>query len=570
MNRMSRLFRKIRSSTYGAAMVEYGFILVMIVIGAIASVAVFGSNVTTYFTGAANVLSDVEGARDAGSGEVRFVYGDPVVPAQPVDVFGHIGSGCDILLGTDYPDVLQMDGVYECVYGLSGADNITGTGSDEIFVPGPGDDIVSGGNGADTYSYTLGDGIDFITENGSDGASDTLNVPFINLADISGRRENEAVVLEMPDGGEIWLMGVLENFEYDGHLEQSIFADVTLADAGAFRDMLVEKQKAGGSVHGTKLAEDYFHTAAVDGTYTIRDDHYLSNLSDMGTFTFTDQSASDVSFSLLSDDSLVMRTADGDTITVLEQDEIQQREGINSVVFQVGGVTLDRVGIRSKAFDDQKPSGSVRASRYTEVMFHDMTVDGSYTVSNNHYLTDPLEVFEIRNALISDVEFFFTGSNSQTDFQMRFNDGDVVTILDGFDRLNLQEGIIGVEFVTQGVTMLAGDIITKVQDDQRGTGYIRGLDGNETFKYLASDVNLTYYAGYELDFDVLDMEDYVLSETTFSRSGNDLVMDLITGQRLILKSQFNGREGFEEFRFDNGMGGISVLSEADMDTLSSS
>lgn len=566
---MNKLIR----NSKGASLVEYGFVLVAIVIGAIATVSAFGVNVSTYFSGSVEAIENPGVLQ--GEAELVIVYEDPVAIVIPPDIYGHRGGGGNFLYGTPFADVLTNDGSYDGIYGLASDDFINGTSRAEFFVGGPGDDLIAGGMGTDTYSWSVGDGNDIINEmGGSDSQIDILNMPTVNFSEMSARANGDTLELVMPSGETVSLLGYFGTFDFEAHFEQAVFADRTISSASEFRSAMADLQKASGTVRGTKMDENFTHNAQIDGSYRIVDNHYLARVATRGTFTFTDLTQDEVMFMIESDDDFRMTTPDGDRITVDDQESISDDEGLHEVVFQDGSggtVTLDRAAMRNKAIDDSKSTGTVYASRYSDYLFHDMTADASYRLYNNHYLRGPLEEFVIINATPDDVDFFFSGTNSQTELRMYFDDGDIVYFNNAYNQLNPYEGISGVRFLmdvndpNDDIVYDTYGVVTKVQEDQFPTGYIRGYDGSENFTYRPGDRNLRYYPGYANDTDQLFLTDYDVNTVTFTRpSGGDLRMAFPTGQVLIIDSQFYSNQGFERFFFNDGAGNTIQLNEADM------
>lgn len=71
----------------------------------------------------------------------------------------YAGAGDDYIVGGEGNDL---------IYGEDGDDNIRGSSGDDIIIGGKGDDTLSGGNGSDTYIFSKGDGVDSISDDGTD------------------------------------------------------------------------------------------------------------------------------------------------------------------------------------------------------------------------------------------------------------------------------------------------------------------------------------------------------------------------------------------------------------------
>lgn len=546
----------------GASMVEYGLILAAVAFVSVTSVVVFGQNVSTYFSKSAEYLEDPEGF---SSGEITFVYADPVPLVIPEDIFGH-GPG-NYLYGTPYSDFLENDGSYDGIYGLATSDIMRGNSNSEIFVGGLGDDRISGYKGADTYSYARGDGIDIIDERGGDSSTDTLQFLDVNSTDVTGTRQEQNLIMDFGQGDGMVIQGYFENFEYDAHFERVEFADKTLTSVQEFRDFVADIQKSSGIVKGTKQNENYTHTVATDGSYSLDDDHYLAPVG-LGTFTFTDANVDDVIIRRVPGGSdYEMTTSDGDIIRVIQFDYVNaNRKGFSSLVFQ--DATLDQYDIRSKAFQDQQAAGtsSFVASSFEERLVHDMLEDGSYTFKNDNYSGVTLERFEIENANVSDLTLEFMGGlSSVTDFKITFSDGDEV-IIDGAFYISYptwqRRGISAIDVLgdpstsADDVALELEDIVAKVHADQKPTGFVRGLNGPETFVYNLGDPNVSYYAGYGNHTDIVDLTDFAQSDvSSYSRErySRDLRIEFTNGQVLVIQNQTFSTGRVEELHFSDGV-----------------
>jgi Flp pilus assembly pilin Flp len=570
---MKKSFSKNRD---GGTLPEYAILLALIMLVAIATVAVFGRNISTYFTVTAQKLEDPY----SGGTSYRFVHGNPVSEGRPAnDPFGHNPSDGNFLYGTEYNDFLRTDGLYDGVYGLAGADIIEGSSASEIFVSGTGTDWVKGRGGADTYSYAPGDGTLYIDESGGDASADILNMPMTAMSSLAGARSGDDLHLNLDDGGRIVIQHWFQNFRYEPQLDGANFSDTTISTREGFRDFAVNAQKSSGNVYGTKLVENYSHTVATDGSYTIHEDHYLAQTG-RDQLTFTDISPDHAKFKNINatGKSDLVITAGQDVITIRNQNAPRQEKGVSQITFEgdaeTGPVVLDITDIRTKAVNDQKSSGSVLATRYTERLVHNAATDGSYTLDNDHYLGDPLETFEILNALPDDVKFRQTGSNSGTSFEITFPGSNVVLIEDGFTNPSSSNyrGVKDILFLgdpntsSDDVRMDLDAITVKSIEDQRPSGFIRGSQGSETFVYTPADIDIEYYAGYASDsyVDTLDLRAYNLSETAFSVRYGTMTIDFITGQELAVIYQFSGYRGFERILIGDGSGGTIEMTKAEL------
>ncbi|GGH05244.1 hypothetical protein GCM10007420_22150 [Glycocaulis albus] len=104
---------------------------------------------------------------------------------------GHKFYSIEHIVGTDFNDVITMDG------------------GDNYIQGGKGDDILYGGAGLDTYIYYLGDGNDTIYETENGGGYDTLVMLGMNWADLTitfpahSNGRNAAMLVSVSGGGSV-------------------------------------------------------------------------------------------------------------------------------------------------------------------------------------------------------------------------------------------------------------------------------------------------------------------------------------------------------------------------------
>jgi len=66
--------------------------------------------------------------------------------------------------GTTAADSVVGTSMADSLVGLGGADGFSGYGGDDVLIGGTGNDTLSGGAGSDTYKFSVGDGVDTISE----------------------------------------------------------------------------------------------------------------------------------------------------------------------------------------------------------------------------------------------------------------------------------------------------------------------------------------------------------------------------------------------------------------------
>ena len=132
--------------------------------------------------------------------------GSDLAPGNNADtLFG--GDGNDTILGQDDDDIL---------IGGSGDDRLDGGIDDDTLEGGTGNDVLTGGAGNDTFVYTVGDGLDTITDFnfGNTGAlddGDATNNDFINLsgfydniAELQDDHADDGILNQSNAGSIVW------------------------------------------------------------------------------------------------------------------------------------------------------------------------------------------------------------------------------------------------------------------------------------------------------------------------------------------------------------------------------
>ncbi|MBU1287914.1 MAG: hypothetical protein KJ871_09340 [Alphaproteobacteria bacterium] len=229
----------------------------------------------------------------------------------------------------------------------SGSDTVTGFWSNDLIDAGSGDDILSGGDGADTYVFDAGYGSDIIRESvGNVAYSDDDTLQFgagLSSGDVIFSRSGDDLIVSfsgLPD--QVTIEGQFTSSAYFGSwtdIENFIFADGTTFDALEMQVMLLAQQSTAGddTIEG-------FYTADIiqggAGNDTLKGssggDTYLFNLGD-GNDVIIDKleghlfldgpdtvifgagiARSDVTF-VLDGDDLLVNIVGGDSIRIQDQ-----------------------------------------------------------------------------------------------------------------------------------------------------------------------------------------------------------------------------------------------------------
>jgi Flp pilus assembly pilin Flp len=258
------LIKRLRTSTRGATLVEYGVIVGLLSIASIGSVAATGVEVKCVFERAAyalgadfNATCDLSGAytigeETSGGGSEEEVVNprpDPLVAvARDPSASGVLGpygyNDADFTFGDGADDALAVVDPYFGAYGADGADTLTGTTNGDVLIGGPGDDELDGDIGSDTYAWKTGDGYDSIID---EGDTNELFLADLLLDDViffrSGQSNNPTLVIYSKSGNaaDQALLQVQDQYYSDTRGVQKVsFSDGTTLDANGIRRKMID------------------------------------------------------------------------------------------------------------------------------------------------------------------------------------------------------------------------------------------------------------------------------------------------------------------------------------------
>jgi Ca2+-binding RTX toxin-like protein len=186
-----------------------------------------------------------------------YVFTPEAVPVASLKVTQYASADGDTLVATE--------GVPNTLLGQTGNDDLVGASSDDILIGGPGDDALDGGDGGDRYVFNPGDGIDVISDSGTNGtdtlvfgagiAPDSLSLGADSLLIRIGD-SGDAVYVDGFDANDAMAAGVIEWFE---------FADGTVLSQAQLvgRGFDLYGSVGNDATFGTNLA-DRFHESAGD------------------------------------------------------------------------------------------------------------------------------------------------------------------------------------------------------------------------------------------------------------------------------------------------------------------
>jgi Ca2+-binding RTX toxin-like protein len=115
----------------------------------------------------------------------------------------HGDEGHDSLRGGSGEDRLYGGAGNDEILGGAGHDRLHGDAGDDTLEGGAGDDYLSGGEGNDTYRFNLGDGLDYIRNDGAEADTDIIEFgPGILPEDVLVRGTGRDLLLQILSSGE--------------------------------------------------------------------------------------------------------------------------------------------------------------------------------------------------------------------------------------------------------------------------------------------------------------------------------------------------------------------------------
>ncbi len=415
---------------------------------------------------------------------------------------------------------------------------------------------IIGGIFADTYVHTSGDGSYTIEDDYfSTSVVDKLIFADRTLAEATfGRDASEDLIITLSNGEVVTIHKYFE-LGNDFRIEEISFSDGMVLDAEATRQKAVADQKATGFVKGTHQADSYFH-ALGDGSYTIEDKYFQNTVKDR--LTLVDQTVDDVAFARTAAGDLAITLSNGEVITIRKHFGDTTDYEIEEIVFS-GGTVLDRQAIRDRVVADQKPTGQVEGTRYSENYFYSLG-DGSYTISDPG--ASPLDRLTLTDVIAGDVIFY---KNPTNDLEIVFANGEVLTFAghfaaSGHDLIEIifSDGSAldraAIQAKTDADKILHGPRDYYAQD--KLTGQVTGVYGAEDFVHTLGDgsYTITDRSSGSSIVDRLTFTDQLVSDVSFGRSGFDLVITLSNAEIVTIASHFDASRDYdmEEIAFADG------------------
>ncbi len=427
----------------------------------------------------------------SGSGVEQVVFAD-----------GTIWTHSDIIAAIDDEAYLNVDGTPD-------ADTLIGTGENERFTGGLGDDKLYGKGGSDIYVYASGDGNDYIEENDNSSASvDVLEFTDLNAQDVQlSRFEDDLFVKVLSTGQTIeveWQF--YANPTYYG-LEKIRFADGSEWDRAYIRDNawfrgtdgddtitsfnsddIIFGGKGDDKLYGKGGSDTYIYRLG-DGSDFIDDEDASTTATDL--LKLDGINSTDVEMSRIGVDAIMKILSTGETITFDEQFYNANHFGIDRIEFADGvvwnrDIILDKSWYRGTDGDD-----NISTYGTDDVIFGGKGDDKLYGKGGSdtyiYRLGDGSDFIDDEDGSITATDLLKLEGINSTDVEMSrigvdammkiISTGEVITFDEQFYNAN-HYGIDRIEFA-DGVVWNRDTILEK--------SWFRGTDGNDTIAGSAGD-----------------------------------------------------------------------------------
>lgn len=393
--------------------------------------------------------------------------------------------------------------------------------------------MVTGSNRPENYVHTASiDGSYTIEESRSDRNGDILTFTETYLGDVmftqSGSNGSD-LVMTLPDGDRITIK---DYFFLDTNKVDLVFADGTSPSAEDVEKMTRAYEKKNGNVYTTYQDDYLYHTAALDGSYTISGPGAGTDVLE-----FTDTTFAQSNF-LIRDNGLRITLAGGDVI-FLKDYGFPGSDMIDTFVFQDG--TFSAAQVFDRAASDAKPTGRVEGTYRGDNYRHIMSSDGSYTIGGEIAGTDTLTFSDVSSTA---VRFSVAG----TDLIIALPDGDRITL----EKAAQTYGDVVNTAVFTDAALTEQQMHDRAMHDMKTSGTVVTTTRSDKHVHTSATDGSYTITGSESGTDSMSVPDVDFADTKFYVKGLDLHMVLPDGDKVILVKQAHNRQLIENWTFRDG------------------
>ncbi|MDF0585064.1 calcium-binding protein, partial [Bradyrhizobium yuanmingense] len=420
------------------------------------------------------------------------------------------GGGNDILYGGGGSDYLDGWIGSDFISGGDGKDYVLANEGDDIVIGGKGDDLIYNNNGAgsgnDTYLYAKGDGNDLIVEGGSADA-DVLILTDLTSSEVELSQQADDLLIRIKATNEV------------------------ITVTGHFSNRTGDNNAAGVGLEYIRFADMQWDRAQIHQNAWIRGTDGRDILNGRGTLsdlqlgaTFDAGKGNDVIYSGRSSDTFVYANGDGNDI-IYETDWHAAGSNVNDTL----------------KFTDLN-AANVELTRSGEDLLIKVLATGEVITITSQFNSNETNI----GAGIERIQF--ANGEQWNRFQIQQN--------------AWFRGTDGRDLIDARISRMDDTIEAGKGDDIIYTG-LQGASGNDTFIYSKGDGNDTIYENTWRSFtstetDVLVLKDILSSEVNLTRSGDNLLIQILsTNETITIVGQFGDAtdtpdSGIEYIRFANG------------------
>ncbi|MEM7211591.1 MAG: calcium-binding protein, partial [Pseudomonadota bacterium] len=392
----------------------------------------------------------------------------------------------------------------------------------------------------ETYVHETGEGSYRITDFDFFTGNDRLILSDIAEGAVTLGRVGNDLSVDLGQDEVLTITRFLDGDE-DYGVELIEFQDGTTWDRLRIRNEMVEDLADTGVTTGTDLNETYVHETG-EGSYRITDfDFFVGS----DRLILSDLAESSVSLGRSGTD-LLIDLGQGETLTVTNQLDDDERDGIEIVEFQ-DGTEWDRVRIRNQMVEDLAHTGVTTGTALNETYIHE-TGEGSYRITDYDFFVGNDRL------ILTDVgEGSVTLDRNGTDLLIDLGQGETLMVTNQLDD-DERDGIEVIEF-QDGTEWDRVRIRNELVEDLADTGEAIGTQLNETYVHETGEGS---YRITDYDFfvgaDRLILTDVAENSVTLGRNGLDLTIDLGQGETLTITGQLDDDEhnGIEFIEFQDG------------------
>ena len=458
------------------------------------------------------------------------------------------GTGANDISGLSGNDVLFGHGGSDTLHGNTGNDQLFGDHGTNAQILG--NDVLYGDEGDDTLS---GDGgIDTVF--GGDGY-DMASYRTATAGVIASLETNTARTWEYFNGtyGYVDTMNGIEG------LIGSNFGDRLSGDA---TDNRLEGGLRNDTLAGGRGSDTYVYSSG-DGADLIQEFAYSGDQS-VDRLKFTNLMSGQVAFGANTGDDLVIRMADGGSITIENHFTTSGTDAIEQIEF-MDGTVLNLADILLRSAEDQKDRGIVYGTRLADQYNHALG-DGSYIIrdSGNNTGVDRLNFINLNP---TDVRFdrapdntllIFVAGQETITISGYFNSSSRIEEIAFADGTVLNFAAVSARADSDATYVTSGGTASETLQGGTGTNVLYGGDGSDTYIFNRGDGQDVIDENGFNDVDVLHLKGYTPAEVILKplepQSGHLVLTFVGTGDRIEIRNTLTDffYDRIEQIRFDDG------------------